>query len=43
MTMRIYLIHPKTPENLWAMRGALDIVGKHKALMQNSALLTLAA
>ena len=43
MTMRIYLIHPKTPENFWAMRGALDIVGRHKALMQNSALLTLIA
>lgn len=43
MTLRIYLIHPKTPENFWAMRGALDIVGKHKALMQNSALLTLIA
>lgn len=43
MTKRIYLIHPKTPENLWAMRGALDIVGKHKAIMQNSALLTLIA
>ncbi|MCX5819023.1 MAG: hypothetical protein NT047_03820, partial [Deltaproteobacteria bacterium] len=43
MTMRIYLIHPKTPENLWAMRGALDIVGKNKAIMQNSALLTLIA
>ncbi|MBN1663087.1 MAG: radical SAM protein [Deltaproteobacteria bacterium] len=42
MTMRIYLIHPKTPENLWAMQGALDIVGK-KAIMQNSALLTLIA
>ena len=23
------------------MRGALDIVGKHKTLMQNSSLLTL--
>ena len=43
MTMRIYLIHPKTPENFWAMRGALDIVGKKKTLMQNSALLTLIA
>jgi radical SAM superfamily enzyme YgiQ (UPF0313 family) len=42
-TMKIYLINPKTPENFWAMRGALDIVGKHKTLMQNSALLTLIA
>ena len=41
--MKIYLIHPKTPENFWAMRGALDIVGKHKTLMQNTALLTLIA
>jgi len=41
--MKIYLINPKTPENFWAMRGALDIVGKHKTLMQNTALLTLIA
>ena len=40
---RIYLINPKTPENFWAMQGTLDIVGKHKTLMPNSALLTLAA
>ncbi len=43
MTIRIYLIHPKTPVNLWAMRGALDIMGKDKTLMQNTALLTLIA
>jgi radical SAM superfamily enzyme YgiQ (UPF0313 family) len=43
MTMKIVLINPKTPENFWAMRGALDIVGKHKTLMQNTALLTLIA
>ncbi|HOI74257.1 MAG TPA: radical SAM protein [Syntrophales bacterium] len=41
--MKIYLINPKTPENFWAMRGALDIVGRHKTLMQNTALLTLIA
>ena len=41
--MKIYLINPKTPENFWAMRGALDIVGKRKTLMQNTALLTLIA
>jgi radical SAM superfamily enzyme YgiQ (UPF0313 family) len=40
---RIYLVNPKTPENFWAMQGTLDIVGKHKTLMPNSALLTLAA
>lgn len=40
---RIYLINPKTPENFWAMQGTLDIVGKQKTLMPNSALLTLAA
>jgi hypothetical protein len=40
---RIYLINPKTPENFWAMQGTLDIVGKHKTLMPNAALLTLAA
>ena len=40
---RIYLINPKTPENFWAMQGALDIVGKHKTLMPNADLLTLAA
>ena len=38
---RIYLINPKTPENFWAMQGALDIVGPHKTLMPNAALLTL--
>jgi radical SAM superfamily enzyme YgiQ (UPF0313 family) len=43
MAKKIYLINPRTPEHLWAMRGALDIVGKHKTLMQNSALLTLIA
>ena len=42
-TIIIYLINPKSPENFWAMRGALDIVGKHKTLMQNTALLTLIA
>jgi hypothetical protein len=41
--MKIYLINPKTPENFWAMQGALNIVGKHKTLMQNTALLTLIA
>ena len=41
--MKIYLINPKSPDNFWDMRGALDIVGKHKTLMQNSALLTLIA
>ena len=40
---RIYLINPKTPENFWAMQGTLDIVGRHKTLMPNAALLTLAA
>ncbi len=40
---RIYLINPKSPENFWAMQGAIDIVGKHKTLMPNSALLTLIA
>ena len=40
---RIYLINPKTPENFWAMQGTLDIVGKHKTLMPNAALLTLTA
>jgi radical SAM superfamily enzyme YgiQ (UPF0313 family) len=40
---RIYLINPKTPENFWAMQGTLDIVGKHKTLMPNAALLTLAS
>jgi radical SAM superfamily enzyme YgiQ (UPF0313 family) len=40
---RIYLVNPKTPENFWAMQGTLDIVGGHKTLMPNSALLTLAA
>ena len=43
MQKRIYLINPKTPENFWAMRGMLDIVGKHKTQMPNSALMTLAA
>jgi radical SAM superfamily enzyme YgiQ (UPF0313 family) len=38
---RIYLINPKTPENFWAMQGTLDVVGKHKTLMPNAALLTL--
>lgn len=41
--MKIYLINPKTPDNFWAMRGALDIVGKRQTLMQNTALLTLIA
>jgi radical SAM superfamily enzyme YgiQ (UPF0313 family) len=41
--MKIYLINPKTPENFWAMKGALDIVDKRKTLMQNTALLTLIA
>ncbi len=40
---RIYLINPKTPEHFWAMQGTLDIVGKHKTLMPNAALLTVAA
>jgi radical SAM superfamily enzyme YgiQ (UPF0313 family) len=40
---RICLINPKTPENFWAMQGTLDIMGTHKLLMPNSALLTLAA
>jgi radical SAM superfamily enzyme YgiQ (UPF0313 family) len=40
---RIYLVNPKTPENFWAMQGALDIVGPRKTLMPNAALLTLAA
>lgn len=39
----IYLINPKSPENFWAMQGTLDIVGKHKTLMPNAALLTLIA
>jgi radical SAM superfamily enzyme YgiQ (UPF0313 family) len=43
ITMKIYLINPKSPENFWAMQGALNIVGKHKTLMQNTALLTLIA
>jgi radical SAM superfamily enzyme YgiQ (UPF0313 family) len=43
MLKRIYLINPKTPENFWAMQGTLDIVGKHKTLMPNAALLTLKA
>lgn len=43
MKIKIYLINPKTPENFWAMRGSLDIVGRHKTLMQNNALLTLIA
>ncbi len=38
---RIYLVNPKCPENFWAMQGSIDIVGKHKALMPNAALLTL--
>ncbi|MGP8005321.1 MAG: radical SAM protein [Smithella sp.] len=41
--MKIFLVNPKTPDNFWAMRGALDIIDKHKTLMQNSALLTLIA
>jgi radical SAM superfamily enzyme YgiQ (UPF0313 family) len=40
---RIYLINPENPENFWAMQGALDIVGKHKTLMPNIALLTIIA
>ena len=40
---RIYLINPINPENFWAMKGTLDIVGKHKTLMPNAALLTLIA
>jgi radical SAM superfamily enzyme YgiQ (UPF0313 family) len=40
---KIYLVNPKTPRNFWAMQGALDIVGPHKTLMPNSALLTLIA
>ena len=40
---KIYFINPKTPEHFWAMQGALDIVGKHKTLMPNTALLTLIA
>jgi len=43
MKKRIYLINPKNPENFWAMQGALDIVGKHKTLMPNIALLTIIA
>jgi radical SAM superfamily enzyme YgiQ (UPF0313 family) len=41
--MKIYFINPKTPENFWDMQGALNIVGKHKTLMQNTALPTLIA
>lgn len=41
--MKIYLINPKNPENFWAMQGALNIIDKHKTLMQNTALLTLIA
>lgn len=40
---RIYLINPKSPDYFWAMRGALDIVGKNKTLMPSMALLTLIA
>ncbi len=40
---KIYLINPRNPENFWAMKGTLDIVGKHKTLMPNAALLTLIA
>jgi radical SAM superfamily enzyme YgiQ (UPF0313 family) len=40
---RIYLINPENPENFWVMQGTLDIVGKHKTLMPNAALLTLIA
>jgi radical SAM superfamily enzyme YgiQ (UPF0313 family) len=40
---RIYLVNPRNPENFWAMKGTLDIVGKHKTLMPNAALLTLIA
>jgi radical SAM superfamily enzyme YgiQ (UPF0313 family) len=43
MTKRIYLVNPKTAPNFWAMQGAIDIVGGHKTLMPNSALLTLIA
>jgi radical SAM superfamily enzyme YgiQ (UPF0313 family) len=43
MPKRIYLINPKTPENFWAMQGALDIVGQRKTFLPNAALLTLAA
>ena len=39
----VYLINPKSPENFWAMQGTMDIVGKHKTLMPNAALLTLIA
>jgi len=39
---RIYLINPKTPQNFWAMQGALDVLGK-KTTVPNAALLTLAA
>lgn len=43
MMIKIYLINPKTPKNFWDMQGSLDIVDKHKTLMQNTALLTLIA
>src|SRR4030042_3849383 len=41
--MKIYLINPKNPENFWAMQGSLNIISKHKILMQNTALLTMIA
>jgi radical SAM superfamily enzyme YgiQ (UPF0313 family) len=43
MKKLIYLVNPKSPENFWAMQGTLDVVGKHKTLMPNAALLTLIA
>jgi radical SAM superfamily enzyme YgiQ (UPF0313 family) len=43
MKKLVYLVNPRSPENFWAMQGALDIVGKHKTLMPNAALLTLMA
>jgi len=39
----IYLINPKSPDNFWAMKGALDIIDKRKTLMPNAGLLTLIA
>jgi radical SAM superfamily enzyme YgiQ (UPF0313 family) len=40
---RVYLVNPQTPDNFWAMQGALDVVGTPKTLMPNVALLTLIA
>jgi len=37
---RIYLIAPRHPENVWSMKGTVEVVGA-KTLMPNSALATL--